>query len=57
MERELIRTFEQLLDEALPGLTAVNRDEITARAGEFLEIRGFGPVKEAAVENMRATRA
>jgi indolepyruvate ferredoxin oxidoreductase len=57
MERELIRTFEQLLDEALPGLTAANRDEITARAGEFLEIRGFGPVKEAAVENMRATSA
>ena len=57
MERELIKKFEQLLDEALPGLTAANRGEITARAGEFLEIRGFGPVKEAAVENMRATRA
>ena len=37
-------TVEQLL----AGLTANNRDQATAIVSEYLEIRGYGPVKEAA---------
>jgi indolepyruvate ferredoxin oxidoreductase len=54
MERELIREFEALLEASLSGLTADNHNALVARVGEFRELRGYGPVKEAAVESMRA---
>jgi indolepyruvate ferredoxin oxidoreductase len=54
MEREVIREFEALLEASLSGLTADNRDALVARVSEFRELRGYGPVKEAAVERMRA---
>ena len=55
MERGLIREFEDLLESALPGLVADNRDDLTEHVERYLELRGFGPVKEEAVENMRAS--
>ena len=55
MERELITEFESLLNDALPTLDAANYDELLTRVRAYLEVRGFGPVKEQAVEEMRAT--
>jgi indolepyruvate ferredoxin oxidoreductase len=55
MEHELIREFEAMLESSLPQMTADNRDDLNERAGRFLHLRGYGPVKEAAVENMRAS--
>jgi len=55
MERELITEFESLLNDALPTLDAANYDALLTRVQAYLEVRGFGPVKEQAVEEMRAT--
>ncbi len=41
--------------QALPDLTADNRDNLSDHVDRYLELRGFGPVKEHAVENMRAS--
>jgi indolepyruvate ferredoxin oxidoreductase len=55
MERELITEFETLLDDALPNLNADNHAALLARVRAYLDVRGFGPVKEQAVREMRAT--
>jgi len=55
MERALILEFEAMLESSLPQMTADNRDDLNERADRFLDLRGYGPVKEAAVENMRAS--
>jgi len=55
MERELIRDFEAVLELALPSIAADNLDDLSDRVARFLDLRGYGPVKEAAVENMRAS--
>jgi indolepyruvate ferredoxin oxidoreductase len=55
MERELITEFECLLTDTLPKLDATNYDELLTRVRAYLEVRGFGPVKEQAVQEMRAT--
>jgi indolepyruvate ferredoxin oxidoreductase len=55
MERALILEFEAMLESSLPQMTADNRDDLNERAGRFLDLRGYGPVKEVAVENMRAS--
>ncbi|MBU2960397.1 indolepyruvate ferredoxin oxidoreductase family protein [Citreicella sp. C3M06] len=47
MERALITQYEQDMAEALPLLTPETRDAILALALLPLQIRGFGPVKEA----------
>jgi len=56
MERELIQEFESLLETELPNLSADNRDELADCVGRYLDLRGFGPVKEEAVKNMRASQ-
>ncbi|APX88804.1 indolepyruvate ferredoxin oxidoreductase [Brevirhabdus pacifica] len=48
MERQLIRQYEQDMDEVLSGLSPENRDAAIALAELPLSIRGFGPVKEEA---------
>ncbi len=53
MERRLISEFEDTVDTVLAQLTADNRDAACAVIECFLEIRGFGPVKESAVEDAR----
>ncbi len=51
-ERSLIREFEAWLDEALPNLEANNLSASVAEANRYLEIRGFGPVKVAAWQEL-----
>ncbi len=53
MERELIREFEQTADTLLAQLDAENRDAIATVIECYLDIRGFGPVKDAAVAEAR----
>lgn len=54
MERQLIADFEAMLDERLPTLSADNHAAVLEQVQSYLEIRGYGPVKELAVEEMRA---
>jgi indolepyruvate ferredoxin oxidoreductase len=55
MERQLIVDFETLLAESLPTLSADNYQRLLESVNAYLDIRGYGPVKELAVEEMRAT--
>ena len=48
MERALIKQYEADMAEVLPKLTDQTRDAIVALAELPLQIRGFGPVKQAA---------
>jgi indolepyruvate ferredoxin oxidoreductase len=52
-ERALITDFENTLEKVFAGLTADNVDQATAIVAEYLEIRGFGPVKEQAITEAR----
>ncbi|WP_425045494.1 indolepyruvate ferredoxin oxidoreductase family protein [Primorskyibacter sp. S87] len=47
MERALIRQYEKDMKSVLPSVTADNRDIAVALARLPLDIRGFGPVKQA----------
>ena len=47
MERALIRQYERDMAEVLPRLDSDTADAITALAELPLQIRGFGPVKQA----------
>jgi indolepyruvate ferredoxin oxidoreductase len=47
MERALIKQYQKDMQAVLPKLTAETRDAIVALAALPLDIRGFGPVKEA----------
>src|SRR5690606_2131074 len=47
MERDLVPWFEGVIDALLAGLDASTVDEAAAIARLALEIRGYGPVKEA----------
>ncbi len=47
MERALIKQYETDMREVLPKLDANTRDAVVALAALPLDIRGFGPVKEA----------
>ncbi len=53
MERELIGWYEELLDTALSRLTADNHAEIAELLALGDQIRGYGPVKDAAVANVK----
>ena len=52
-ERALIGEFEGTIDSLLASLNPGNRDEAAAIVREYLEIRGYGPVKEEAMEAAR----
>ena len=54
MERALIDEFEQTVDSVLSVLTKDNVRIATDIVGHYLAIRGYGPVKDAAVEAARA---
>ncbi|WP_299045199.1 indolepyruvate ferredoxin oxidoreductase family protein [uncultured Tateyamaria sp.] len=47
MERALIKQYEADMKDVLPKLEDVTRDAIVALAALPLDIRGFGPVKQA----------
>jgi indolepyruvate ferredoxin oxidoreductase len=53
MERALITEFEQLLDELQPVLRADNIAEAASLIRCYLDIRGYGPVKEESVHEVR----
>jgi indolepyruvate ferredoxin oxidoreductase len=57
MERDLIREFESLIDTLLPKLNDHNVAEAAELVGHYMDIRGYGPVKEQAVEEVRAKLA
>ena len=54
MERELIGEFETMLHEVLPVLTADKVAGASSLFRRWLDIRGYGPVKEASVHEVRA---
>jgi indolepyruvate ferredoxin oxidoreductase len=54
IERDLIAWYETLLTELLPLLHAGTVGSLTEIASLPMEIRGYGPVKEAAVEKVKA---
>lgn len=54
MERRLIKEFEAMLNDTLPGLTDEGHAQLLNQVGAYLDVRGYGPVKELAVQKMRA---
>ncbi len=53
MERALIIEFEQTVDALLAVLDAGNVEAARDVAAMYMDIRGYGPVKEQAVEDVR----
>ena len=52
-ERALIGEYTALLDRLTTGLTRDNVEDRAGIAARVMEIRGFGPVKDAAVDQVR----
>jgi indolepyruvate ferredoxin oxidoreductase len=57
LERELIGWYEALVTELLPQLNAGTADTMVKIAALPMEIRGYGPVKETAVRDVKASVA
>jgi len=53
MERALILEFENRVEQLLGALDAANLDLATEIVGLYMDIRGYGAVKEEAVEEVR----
>ena len=53
MERALIGEFEETVERLIAGLDAASLDDACDIVGEYMDIRGYGPVKEAAVAAVR----
>ena len=53
MERRLIEEFEANIDELLAGLDDANVEAVADLVGKYMDIRGYGPVKEQSVEEVR----
>jgi indolepyruvate ferredoxin oxidoreductase len=53
MERALIAEFENRVEQLLGALDATNLDLATEIVGLYMDIRGYGPVKEQAVDHVR----
>ena len=53
MERALIAEFEQTVEQLLAGLESGNVDLARAIVSDYMDIRGYGPVKEQAVTEVR----
>ena len=54
MERALIDEFEVRVDELLPVVCFGNIGAVSAIVRRYLDIRGYGPVKEESVREVRA---
>ncbi|HET6629424.1 MAG TPA: indolepyruvate ferredoxin oxidoreductase family protein [Woeseiaceae bacterium] len=54
LERRLIEEFEATVDALLPSLSPASVDQAVAIVQLYLEIRGYGPVKEEAAAKVRA---
>ena len=53
MERQLIATFEETVEDILLHLDANTIERACAHIDAYLDIRGYGPVKDASVRKMR----
>ena len=53
MERALIVEFENRVDQIIGALNADNLDLATEIVGLYMDVRGYGPVKEQAVDEVR----
>ena len=53
MERELIVEFESLIDDLLTDLTTERLRKATDLVRLYMDIRGYGPVKEEAADKVR----
>jgi indolepyruvate ferredoxin oxidoreductase len=53
MERQLIATFEATVDDILLHLDADTIERACEHIGAYLDIRGYGPVKDESVRKMR----
>jgi indolepyruvate ferredoxin oxidoreductase len=53
MERALIVEFENRVEQLLGALDTSNLDLATEIVGLYMDIRGYGPVKEQAVDEVR----
>jgi indolepyruvate ferredoxin oxidoreductase len=53
-ERALIAEFEALIDDALSGLTAETAEQLRANVALYMDVRGYGPVKELAVKDVHS---
>ncbi len=53
MERALISEFEATVAKLLPVLSTDNIDDATAIVRHYMDVRGYGPVKEQAVNEVR----
>ena len=53
MERQLIAEFEETIDRVLAALGPEKLDLAVDTVEAFLDIRGFGPVKDEAVKEVR----
>jgi len=56
-ERALIREFEDRVDELLPTLNDSNANRIIKVFASYMDIRGYGPVKDQAIEDVRSLLA
>lgn len=54
MERALIGWYEELVDDIVARLPAQAPETLLALAKAPMDIRGYGPVKEAAVLQVKA---
>jgi indolepyruvate ferredoxin oxidoreductase len=54
VERALIVEFEQRLDKLLEQLNGDNADKTRDVVASYMDIRGYGPVKDAAIEDVHA---
>ena len=52
-ERALIAEFENLVDETLASLNDVNKGQVRDAVAAYMDIRGYGPVKDEAVDDVR----
>ena len=52
-ERALIEEFEARIDDLLPTLNAENVGRICDVFASYMDIRGYGPVKDQAIEDVR----
>ncbi len=52
-ERALIKEYEQLLEEILPTLRCAQLPDATELVGLYMNIRGYGAVKDDSIERVR----
>ena len=53
MERQLIVEFEELIDQLLSILNSGNMEFAKEVVQLYMDIRGYGPVKEQAIRDVR----